>query len=679
MTRGFSVERDVVERDGFASPAQSSVEGLFDGTGPDFSEVPSASVLETDHEPGLDAHGDRVPVSTNINFEHAVGTAWNALSSNTVEPIWNTGFWRCIFGNDNLGDALTQNFKRPFPAANLEEDPGEPEKKMRALPSAPSSEPLFQSCVKSTDDKSWQEKREALLQVALKHWLILIGSWRDDIEFVACVNGCENTNARLILLGDVFRGKAPSTLTKRANSMKILCSMLENAGVQFPCNESALYGILCELRRQGFPPSRGKGILEAVAFVRYTMGILECDALLKGRRCWGAATSDEPLQRVQASPLSVKELQKLHHVLEHDADLWNRMFCGTVLFMVYARARWSDAQHAVKISFDKYDGCSHYVEVLTGHHKTMRALQHRHQFLPLIAPATGITQQNWADIWEKVRSELGIDAELGHALMPAPRDDGQPGRRALDSQEAGKWLRAILAIDADVSADRKVSSHSLKSTMLSFLAKRGVEMADRLLLGYHTSPFTMGLTYSRDGMARPLQILEDMLCEIRNGVFHPDMTRSGRLVRSKPPDVDAQPMQSNSQEVVKVESSEEEGDFNAWNLLPAHEQNHLPNEIPVDTDHEINDACTDTSSSDVSDESQHEPVFENRGCRVFEPPKAPPGFTLWQHTKSKILHLIDYRTPNVFECGRRPGAFHTCQGVNPRWDTGICWKCFKHR
>ena len=98
---------------------------------------------------------------------------------------------------------------------------------------------------------------------------------------------------------------------------------------------------------------------------------------------------------------------------------------GTVCFVEqssswYARARWSDAQHAVKISFDKYDGCSHYVEVLTGHHKTMRALQHRHQFLPLIAPATGITQQNWADIWEKVRSELGIDAELGHALMPAP-------------------------------------------------------------------------------------------------------------------------------------------------------------------------------------------------------------------------------------------------------------------
>ena len=79
--------------------------------------------------------------------------------------------------------------------------------------------------------------------------------------------------------------------------------------------------------------------------------------------------------------------------------------------------------------------------------------------------------------------------------------------------------------------ERKVSSHSLKSTMLSFLAKRGVEMSDRLLLGYHSSPFTMGLTYSRDAMARPLSILGDMLNEIQKGVFRPDCTRSGRLIK----------------------------------------------------------------------------------------------------------------------------------------------------
>lgn len=89
--------------------------------------------------------------------------------------------------------------------------------------------------------------------------------------------------------------------------MKILCEQLERVGLSF--TEASLYGVLCELRRQGAAASRSKGILEAIAFVRYTMGIVECDALLRGKRCWGAATVDVPLQRNQASPLQVKELE----------------------------------------------------------------------------------------------------------------------------------------------------------------------------------------------------------------------------------------------------------------------------------------------------------------------------------------------------------------------------------
>ena len=115
--------------------------------------------------------------------------------------------------------------------------------------------------------------------------------------------------------------------------------------------------------------------------------MLECDPLLRGKRCWGAATNDEPSQKRQASPLQVKELERLHEVLEKDPDTWNRMFCGTTLFMVYSRSRWSDAQHGSRIHFDRDDGKVHYVEVLTGLHETMRALQHRHQYLPLVGPA----------------------------------------------------------------------------------------------------------------------------------------------------------------------------------------------------------------------------------------------------------------------------------------------------
>ena len=264
--------------------------------------------------------------------------------------------------------------------------------------------------------------------------------------------------------------------------------------------------------------------------------------------------------------------------------------------------------------------------------------------------------------------------------MPAPLDDRTPGKRALDSQEAGRWLRALLEVDECNSDGRKVSSHSLKSTMLSFLAKRGVDMPDRLLLGYHTSPFTMGLTYSRDGMARPLQILGNMLEEIRKGLYFPDNTRSGRLVTQSAKQKPSITVEQVDEQVVKVESSDEEAELDAWQLLgDASRSEPLPAVIPESCEDEINDACTETSSSDVSEPEEDTSGFQKTGNRTFEPPVAPPGYTMWQHTKSKILHLEDYRTPNVFECGRRPGAFHTKDGLRPRWDTGICWRCFKHR
>ena len=73
--------------------------------------------------------------------------------------------------------------------------------------------------------------------------------------------------------------------------------------------------------------------------MRYCKGVVECDALLKGRRCWGASTTDTPTQKRQASPLKVDELVKLHNISEFGHEPWDRMFCGAVLFMKYARAR----------------------------------------------------------------------------------------------------------------------------------------------------------------------------------------------------------------------------------------------------------------------------------------------------------------------------------------------------
>ncbi|CAE7248244.1 unnamed protein product [Symbiodinium sp. CCMP2592] len=114
--------------------------------------------------------------------------------------------------------------------------------------------------------------------------------------------------------------------------------------------------------------------------------------------------------------------------------------------------------------------------------------------------------------------------------MPAPDKSGAASVRPLDTEEMGRWLRHLLTGSGSKQADRKLSSHSCKCTMLSYAAKRGISIVDRQLLGYHTTPRRMALTYSRDSAAHPLMILERMIKEIRDRVFLPDETRSGRLV-----------------------------------------------------------------------------------------------------------------------------------------------------
>ena len=84
-------------------------------------------------------------------------------------------------------------------------------------------------------------------------------------------------------------------------------------------------------------------------------------------------------------------------------------------------------------------------------------------------------------------------------------------------------------------------------------------------------------------MARPLQILSDMLAEIRKGTFRPDCTRSGRIVveANKEP---GQIVPANRDDTVKVENSDDEQDLNAWGLIPMPQQCSLPRDIPAESE-----------------------------------------------------------------------------------------------
>ncbi len=99
------------------------------------------------------------------------------------------------------------------------------------------------------------------------------------------------------------------------------------------------------------------------------------------------------------------------------------------------------------MSLDRFsDGSIAYVEMDVAIHKTMFASARSFRFLNLAAPGLGVHGSEWVSKWIAAFEKLGIDpfVEKQGCVMPAPDSDGKPLARALESDEAGCWLRLLL-------------------------------------------------------------------------------------------------------------------------------------------------------------------------------------------------------------------------------------------
>ena len=90
--------------------------------------------------------------------------------------------------------------------------------------------------------------------------------------------------------------------------------------------------------------------------------------------------------------------------------------------------------------------------------------------------------------------------------------------------------------------------------------------------------------------------------------------------------------------------------------------------------HEFETSSDSSSASDSEEDADSEP----RGYDpvVFCAPEAPNGFVMWQHSKSRVLHLMEEGYTRVFVCGRMAGEFHANKDLKPRYGTPICNLCF---
>ena len=580
--------------------------------------------------------------------------AWHSLEPQSALKFpWESGIWNEIFGDgDRASSAVVPKLFRPNVVPLPDLTPVQPPVgKARRLEPVPHS---WQQVVMASDVATWQEMHDAKLDTAIKRWFDVVIMFPTSFQLVFQLAALTSLAEQMTMMRDVIGSRSPSTLLKRVNSITRYMTFLRSKGITAPGVESDFYAFLNEQRDAGAPLSRMAAVVESVRFMEHVLGLTGVIVLLS-KRCLGAAKLPTAGPQRQASPLTVEELAALHDILlDETEDVWNRNMAGAFLCCVYTRSRWSDMQHTNVLLADPDRHMPEFLELSITDYKTKAANAWRGGLMAAVAPAVGVSFENWGSVWLAVREELAAPLTAGFPLMPAPDMSGGPTKRPISTKEVAGWVKLLLNKRGLEVGERRVSSHSGKATMLSYLAKYGADLSVREILGGHVAHLQSVIRYSRDALAEPLRVLCRMLLDIRVGTFVPDATRSGYFQEVEPlqfsealaPDT----VEISDEEAVKVELPE-----------PVVQQDQPP-EMELDTD----------SSSD------EDGVNSAKCGRAVAVPKAPPGFKLYQHTKSRMLHLMDQEHSKIFQCGRMAGAKHEIsQTSRLRWDTPCCGRCWR--
>ena len=229
-----------------------------------------------------------------------------------------------------------------------------------------------------------------------------------------------------------------------------------------------------------------------------------------------------------ADLFTLDEVVKLHSILENpEVCLGDRAMTGHILHLIYSRSRWSDLCNVTNLYIDheqKFFGA--------GYKGSQRSPIRRAQ---IKAFTTGCAVQRCYQraLGPDLHEGLQIPGDDPEPMMRAPLnlDATEWTKRSLTSEEGAEFIRRILG--APKSAERRLSTHSCKSTMISWTAKYSLTDHMRAVLARHMSCVSATTAvYSRDLLSPVLRELENMLQAIRCSMFHPDRSRSGMVTPS---------------------------------------------------------------------------------------------------------------------------------------------------
>ena len=555
---------------------------------------------------------------------------------------------------------------------------------------------VFPAAVKRLRDLRPLEAEDALRAKALSRWTFIISvcpeassTGRALIRMIGHLKTNDSLNK---IIEDLTAKRAPSTVLKRAGSMMKFLAYCKSRGmVALPLNEESCIDYCRAIESdQGAAATSILTFRQALAFAG---GVLQFDKgveLSKHPRLAGMEHKKLLGKRVlkQAATYRVFEIKLLMQVVVVDkCDDLRKVFCGHVLFCIFARARWHDHQHITELEWDVVDEGEYggFVQGNTRRTKTGITAQQRTRFMPLTAvlwnflgDETGL----WWESWMDARVRLGLQAGPDKPFLPAPKISGGFCQRALSAGEATAWIREILQeLNHENPA---VSAHGCKATTLSWLAKHGEDPEVRLMLGYHRGNTSDSmLHYSRDAMSGPLAILNRVIKKIVRQEFFPDNNRAayfnaikskasasgaGRLVsrdelrstavrgaRGEPPP--ANPVTGEVEDFWLLDSEvREAGEDSPAKRSRKQEQEVVPDQPALEAEapgsKELEAVSEDEDSSDASTDTSVDEEWVARAVSDASPEPSEGGPGGWLHSRLGTLHKAHVSDPNKLACGR---------------------------
>ena len=366
---------------------------------------------------------------------------------------------------------------------------------------------------------------------------------KSGLQMLAANSADASAVTPLQIVSDCLRSRATSTLKLRASSLALYVGWLtaHHPDEPFlPFSEPRTYEYVSDLRRKACSASRGTTFVSTLSFVKGLLGMNGADECATSVRVAGATLEmfleKRPLKQAPAMhPCMIAVLELASFCC---TSAYTRALAGFALFCLYGRLRISDLNRLSHL-----EQIGNYIEASLMRVKTARTKEKQTTFLPSIVPVYGVLGLNWFEAFAMNRNALGLDdfpvptgKRQDEAFVTLPTEATVHltlGSRA-SSSDITDGLQEILGMVFNSSAISDITSHSLKTTLLTYVNIFGTDPTDSELLGYHLTAHKSALNYQRAALAAPMRHLCNVLCEVQQGRFLPMAGRDEVFQTIKP-------------------------------------------------------------------------------------------------------------------------------------------------